>query len=119
MGFYCFNRIFVGTYLFCPGMSREVLKNKDKRCPCGRGETNRLEWDALHSRIPRCSRRKLACITGMSYSDTRALCLKPHMIRTAFLASNMLYNCVCGGHPSGLYLEIKVKTYISVRSSLP
>lgn len=47
MGFYCFNRIFVGTYLFCPGMSREVLKNKDKRCSSGCGETNRLEWDGM------------------------------------------------------------------------
>lgn len=44
MGFYCFNRAFVGTYLFCPGLSREVLKDKDKRCPCGHGET---DWNGM------------------------------------------------------------------------
>lgn len=91
-------------------MSRKVLENKEKRCPCGSGGSTRAGMWCLQSPVPICSRRKwltsLGCLTG-------ALCDK-----SSFSGPKHTLNWE-REPPLQNKLDEKIKTCFSVKEKFP
>lgn len=103
----CFTQPWVGRY----------LRTRKKVSLWGWGNTQAGMW-CLHSRVPNAPGgnwlTSLWCLALKWEPPVSVLC----MIRTAFLAQNILYKLGRRGHPYRLDLETKMKVCVSGRSSL-
>lgn len=107
--FYVFTGCSWGLFVLL-SMSRKVLENKEKRCPCGSGGSTRAGMWCLQSPVPICSRRKwltsLGCLTG-------ALCDK-----NSFSGPKHTLNWE-REPPLQNKLDEKIKTCITVKEKFP